>query len=176
MNVLKRWVLEYAAAAEADDLKAVRERIGGYVDDPDATARRDLEAQIEAVVMLVSYRLLNKSPEAAEAVERFLSKQVYGRSGSEIGSRFTLRLTGPFPVVFHIDSLDEVDLEDLRDSMYYEGLQIWSHRGEFDEESVQSLLEEIESDLTYDGEEINLRHEWTDDRLDVDVEWIAGWD
>ena len=180
MDTLAQWVEWYSAAAEADGYSTLLEASGwdpATVTNPDELGQRCLQAQVEAVTFLVSFHGLNRADpqEAQREIDRFLDQQAYGDTPAA-GVRYSLRLVGLFCPRFFVEELREVDLEDLRGVIHYDGIEITDHHADLSDEAARELVQEVLEDLTFDGDAVELRSEVRGSRLFIEVDWIDGWD
>jgi hypothetical protein len=180
MDLLERWVERYSMAAEADGYATLLEASGwdpATVTDPAEIGQRCLKAQVEAVTWLVSFHGLNRADpqEAQQEIDSFLDRQCHGDTPAA-GVRYSLRLVGHYCPQFFVTELREVDLEDLRSVMHYDGIEITDHRAELSEEAARELVEEVLEDLTFDGDAVELRSEVQGSRLFIEIDWVDGWD
>ena len=180
MDTLDQWVERYSRAAEEDGYATLLEGSGWdppTVTDPEEIGHRCLQAQVEAVTWLVSFHGMNRADpqEAQQEIDSFLERQRYGDTPGA-GVRYSLRLVGNFCPRFFINELREVDLEDLRSVMHYDGIDITDHRADLTEEAARALVQEVLEDLTFDGDTVELQPEVQGRRLFIQVGWIDGWD
>lgn len=180
MDTLVQWVERYSRAAEEDSYATLLEASGWdptTVTDPEENGQRCLQAQVEAVTWLVSFHGLNRADpqEAQQEIDSFLDRQRYGDTPAA-GVRYSLRLVGLYCPQFFVNELREVDLEDLRSVMHYDGIEITDHRAALSEEAASELVKEVLEDLTFDGDAVGLRSEVQGSRLFIEVDWIDGWD
>jgi hypothetical protein len=178
---LKRWMEQYSRAAEQDGYSALLETSGwdpAAVTDSEEIGLRCLQAQLEAVTWLVSFHGLNRADpdEAAREIQSFLDRQSHGPAETANKARYTLRLLANHCPQFFVNELREVDLEDLRGVMYYGGVEIIDHRADLSEKAAAQLVKEVLEDLTFDGDEVELRPEVEGNRLTIEIEWVDGWD
>jgi hypothetical protein len=180
MDTLVRWVERYSRAAEEDGYSALLETSGwdpATVTDPEEVGQRCLKAQVEAVTWLVAFHGLNRAEpeEAQQEIDSFLDRQRYGDTPAR-GVRYSLRLVGPCCPLLFVNELREVDLEDLRSVIRYDGIEITDHRADLSEEAARELVKEVLEDLTFDGDQVELRPEVRGNRLFMAIEWVEGWD
>ena len=179
MDGLERWIVDFSAMARSDGYAVLLRNEGHDVEtltDPEARGEECLAAQIHAVSFVLGFRGMNRDPSDDLGVESFLHHQRYRPDGEAPETRYAVRLIGPRCPAFQVDDLGELDFEDLRSVLWYDAIQITDHQAAITEEEAEALVAEVEQDLTYDGDTVELSAECAGRQLVIEVRWVEGWD
>jgi hypothetical protein len=149
---LRRWAAAYRRAAQSDGFAWIRE-----TQRTNGTPRQRLKQIVEVVTLTVVHReqMAPASPQTLAWVKRFLSLQVHG-SDFPPDAAYSITLLGPgMDVELFVDELRDVDLEDIHDAFGFAHLELRS-RARITKKSARVLVQHIEDDLTYDGDQFKL--------------------
>lgn len=159
MDVFGDWADQYLDAARADGFAWLLDETGFPREcfDTEDVAKEFGAGRaarfVETVATVLVYRKMDRPDEEPAWRERFLSLQRYGKIGWEVGARYSLRFVGPFLTCsLHIDSMNDLDLEDLWDSFGYDLLEVMPNRtSDMTDEHTAAIFEAVVADLTYDS-------------------------
>jgi hypothetical protein len=173
----ERWDEAFSAAAEADGFAALLE-VSGFdaesLTDPDEAGAACLAAQVSTIEMLVP-SLGDDAASVRQAIDRFLGNQRHEHLQSGSQARYSVRLVGPHSPVIHVDLLQEMDLEELREALLYSMVEITSNGNPIGPEEAKSLAEEVEGDLMFGGGSVNVHPRRFNGWLELEIEWLDGW-
>ena len=165
---VEEWWREFLAAAEADDLRWIRER---FVDDqalPEDIGMQVATRTLEVFALVAAFSKMDRGdgPEATERLRRFLRKQSYGGPPDDAGARIRMALVGAGPSVdLYVEDVGEVDLEDLYEALGFNEVRLMNLDGPFNEATVEALSEAVTADLTYDDDDIHVEVDLTEDHI-----------
>lgn len=109
---------------------------------------------IEAVGCVLALRSMDRPQESPQWARRFLSLQRYGAEGFDVGARYSVRLLSPvLAMPLHIDAKSDIDLEDLHDSGFWDGLEFRANRDEDGTaDHMAELFEAVRADVGFSGD------------------------
>jgi len=160
---LEEWWNAFLSAAQEDKYQWLLEDVevvgGGSLD---GLGHHLATTKLEVLSLILTYRRMNHTDESG--VHAFLKRQQYGGSSAEWPSQYCLTILGPGPPVsIFVTEIDELDLEDLYDSMEFESLTVQHLHKSLTKSAIDELVEQIMTDLTYGGNELEAEIERCDD-------------
>jgi len=171
-EALADWAQALRAEAEADGWDRISVDLGyeweGY--DPAEGGPELVEQLIRAVTFVLSMRFMHAvvDQEMLDEALAFVKAQAYGLENAERGAVYSLRFMGMVSrdlikdVELFVPRLGFVDLEDLIEVFPFMALAVRRLNGQIDVDEAAEIVKAIYEDLTYDGEEWELKVELTD--------------
>jgi len=158
------WEVQYRRAAEEDGYVWILKQDGwkpGADDVPEGKGKGLSDAAVEAFIMLVSFRSLDQGedPRFEGWLSAFLARQAYGRKFEAGEEGYRVGLAGAVHnIEIFVRAIDELDFEDLREVVDYSVLHVRPVGVTLDNEAAAEMVESIQEDLNYSGDEVKL--EW----------------
>lgn len=144
-----------------------------YGDDTcdDESGEQFVQDQIKFICQYLGFMLLaGPHQENLNRIQYFLDMQGAIKSQDKIEIRF---LSGdPHEVYVYVDSLNDIDLADVYQITFYNCLLITREGGKkWTKRIVKEFVEEVRSDLEYDGDEVSLSYEIMDKTLAISCDF-----
>ena len=163
------WARQLRIDAEADAWDRISVDLGyeweGY--DPTEGGPQLVEQLIGAVTFVLSMRFMHAvvNQEMLDEALAFVRAQAYGLEDAERGAVYSLRFMGMVSrdlikdVELFVPRLGFVDLEDLIEVFPFMALAVRRLNGQIDMDEAEEIVRAIYEDLTYDGDEWDLKVE-----------------
>ena len=163
------WARQLRIDAEADAWDRISVDLGyeweGY--DPTDGGPQLVEQLIGAVTFVLSMRFMHAvvDQEMLDEALAFVKAQAYGLEDAERGAVYSLRFMGMVSrdlikdVELFVPRLGFVDLEDLIEVFPFMALAVRRLNGQIDMDEAEEIVRAIYEDLTYDGDEWDLKVE-----------------
>ena len=163
------WARQLRIDAEADAWNRISVDLGyeweGY--DPTEGGPQLVEQLIGAVTFVLSMRFMHAvvNQEMLDEALAFVKAQAYGLEDAERGAVYSLRFMGMVSrdlikdVELFVPRLGFVDLEDLIEVFPFMALAVRRLNGQIDMDEAEEIVRAIYEDLTYDGDEWDLKVE-----------------
>ena len=163
------WARQLRIDAEADAWDRISVDLGyeweGY--DPTEGGPQLVEQLLGAVTFVLSMRFMHAvvDQEMLDEALAFVKAQAYGLEDAERGAVYSLRFMGMVSrdlikdVELFVPRLGFVDLEDLIEVFPFMALAVRRLNGQIDMDEAEEIVRAIYKDLTYDGDEWDLKVE-----------------